>query len=397
MLSLLPRLPVGHIRARSLAKARTAPAGGFNPPYSLPTAGNAVAIGTNDFLDIVPAALATAEWNSIVWQSFGAGTFVQSYSTGGAYIAGAGGGGHTDGRSYGGGVFDFTDETWKRLDATNTGATYSTTNHATSATSGASYYEITGSSGCPAAAHLYGTQVELSTALGGGARGSLLFVTRAAVCIESVTSSGLHRAALGANDLTWSRYTDNTSARATAEQTGVLDAARSRVWVIPFNLEQYTSVLYFDLTDSTFKTLGSFTAPAGTSEGPGCAFMHDGYVIRRGTTGTWWLFDPDTPNSGWQSLTVSGTQPATAHNKPAPYGGKFYWMPNGGGTTLTRLTPPTPVSGTWAFDTVTVGGATIPAHTSAVGHYSSFCYVPAINCCAWFAGNANNVIILKPE
>jgi hypothetical protein len=277
------------------------------PGYSLPSAGAALALGQqNTFQDIRPGALNATEWNAIVWQAYGTGTWVDDWSAGGAYIAGAAGGGHTDGRNYSGATLDLTDRTWKRLDPTNANATPSATNHTTAQTSGSPYYEVNSSGGTPAAAHLYAHQIALPSALGGGSRGSLLQVGRAAACVESVNTMSVHVAALGASDLTWSRYTNNTGTRITFDGFNVLDAARNRVWIVPDNAESYTSGYYFDLADSTFKTAGSVGFPDGNVGGAAGAHvgdraLHVAGVLRRDrlpTVAAWINQRADTDPAG---------------------------------------------------------------------------------------------------
>ncbi|UXI70561.1 chondroitinase-B domain-containing protein [Tahibacter amnicola] len=369
----------------------------FAPPYALPAGGSVVAIGANTFGDIKPPELAPSQWNLVVWMAWCTGVMAPEWSAGGAYVAGVASGGHADGRNYSAALFDFTDARWKRLDPVNPNATPSRDNHRLSDTTGAPYYEIIGSNGTPAARHTYQNQVWLPPALGGGPRGSLLHVTGGAIAHESVTGGAVHRTELGEARVTHSRYTDAISARTNYEGCAVFDAARSRVWNLPTNLERYRDVEYLDLSDRTFKTVGTFNWPVAGVTG-GRSFLHAGLLIRQGAQGQLYAFDPGNPTVGWQLLNTSGILPGS-YNVFAPWRGKYYWAPNGGGNTLTRLTPPAgdPVTGTWIIDSVTVSGPTLPATLSSHNHIASLAYVPSLDCLAWVVGGAHPVYLVRPE
>lgn len=369
----------------------------FTPPYALPAAGQVVAINTNTFQDIRPPQLSEVHWNLVVWLAWCSGVMAPGWSAGGAYVAGALGGGHNDGRNFSAAVFDFTDARWKRLDPTNANAEPSRTNHTLAQTSGDPYYEVLGSGGMPAARHLYQNQVWLPPEFGGGARGSLLQVAGGAICQESITVRCVHRIALGDNSVTHSRFTDALASRSSYEACSVLDLERARVWVLPSNLEQYQNVEYLDLNDGQFRTVGSFAWPSGGITG-GRAFLYRGLLIKQGQDLSLHAFDPANPTAGWHALNVSGTLPH-ARNVFAAWRGKLYWLPTSGGNTVTRLTPPAgnALAGTWSVDTLVVAGPAMSPAVTSNDHISSLVYVPAIDCLAWIPGGDRPVFVFRPE
>lgn len=374
------------------------PGGSFVPPYALPGAGQAVAIGTNDFLDVTPSEWTAGSWNYSVFGSYGGGTFVEDYSAGGAWAA-AGTGGHAHPDNPGGVVFDFADATWKLIRPADADATYEApVGYPESSTTGAPYYEITGAPGYPAPPHPYATLAPLPKALGGGSqRGSVIYVTRQAIARESRGSGAAHQFDLASG--TWSRVTAALSPRSSVESDAVYDAARQRYWYFTNADHNYTSLLYLDATDWAWKTTASFSGwpPAGMASGR--VHLHDGLIIRLTMNGLW-AIDPDNVAGGWKQLAVSGTLPDSDRNRMAPWRGKFYALPNAGGNTLHRITPPAdPWNGTWVADTVTVGGATIPAHTAqgmGVSHYTALFHVPALDLLAWVPGSGNAVYLIHP-
>ena len=105
---------------------------------------------------------------------------------------------------------------------------------------------------------------------------------------------------------------------------------------------------------------------------------------------------------GWVVLKTTGAQPTVA-NRWAFYepDGLFYTRGNSSGQVLNRLTPPADwKNGTWTFDTVTVGGVTMPNFTNTAGnstrHYGTFFYVPALKALAWISGENNPVVLVRP-
>lgn len=369
----------------------------FTPPYALPMAGSVVAINANSFQDIRPSELNASDWDLVAWRAWCTGELAPGWSAGGAYVAGALGGGHSDGRNYSAAVFDFTDARWKRLDPTNANAAPNRQGHPLAQTSGDPYFEVLGSGGMPVARHLYQNQVWLPPEFGGGPRGSLLAVTGGGLGNESATGRAVHRSELGDTTVTHSRYTDALASRTGYAGCSLLDLDRARVWVLPTNIEQYRDVEYLDLTDRQFKRTAQFNWPSGGITA-GRAFLHAGLIVKQGQSLQLWAFDPANAAAGWRQLNVSGTLPY-AHNLFAPWRGKYYWLPNAGGNTVTRLTPPAgdPFIGTWTVDTVLVAGPTLSATVTQAEHIRSLVYVPSIDSLAWFPGGDRPVFVFRPE
>lgn len=378
--------------------ATPAPGGSFVPPYTVPGAGQAVAIGANDFLDITPAEWSTGSWNYSVFGSYGGGTFVEDYSAGGAWAA-AGTGGHAHPDNPGGVVFDFADATWKLIRPADPDATYQgPVGYPESDTEGAPYYEIVAAPGYPTPAHPYATLAPLPKAIGGGSqKGSVIYVTRHAIARESRSSGSAHQFDLATG--TWSRVTAALSPRGSVEADAVYDAARKRYWYFTNSDHNYTSLLYLDANDWTWKTTASFGGWPPADMHAGRVHLYQGFIVRLTMNGLG-AVDPDNPSAGWKKLNVAGSLPSSDRNRMALWRGKFYGLPNGGGNTLHRLTPPAdPWNGTWVADTVTVGGAAIPAHAAhamGVSHYTALFRVPALDLLAWVPGAGNAVYLIHP-
>jgi hypothetical protein len=326
---------------------------GFTPPYALPGPLEAVEISANTVADVEPAGMSTGKYAQAAFGAYGGGAYVADYSLGGAYAI-SGSGGHTSPRNIGSLLFDFEDALYKRLDPQ--GGAYSDTDYLLAATDGAPHYEITGSGGVPAPAHPYNTLVALPTSLGGGAKGSTLYVTRAAITQSSVSSTSAHAEDLDTGD--WTRFSTTQSPRVSFNHSAVMDVARSKAWYMPSNQHLYKSVAFLDLTNGEFDV---------TADGPsfwpdnaqlGCLFMHAGLVIRHGTG--LFAFDPDDETAGPVQLTVSGVAlPDEQRANPWAYHegtGCFYKLPIAGGNTVYRLQPPAslPKTNAWVVDTITL-------------------------------------------
>jgi hypothetical protein len=230
--------------------------------------------------------------------------------------------------------------------------------------------------------------------------GSVLFVTRGAACQEGTANSGgCHQGELAAGTITWTRYAaTGTFSGVTDDSHSVIDVGRQRAYYLDKTFEGNTSVPYLDFADDTVKNTATFSSPAANAA-RGHVFLHDSrYLVRIGASNTIFVFDPENAANGLVSVAVSGTAPTDRNNCWVPYGGNYYYMPDAGGSTLNKLAPPAdPINGTWTYGTVTVTGDAVPAHATANDHYTSFCYVPAINCLAWFPGANNAPVLIKPE
>jgi hypothetical protein len=390
----------GRITHRTNRGGASGPDFGWTPPYSLPAVGQAVAIGTNDAMDVAPTAegWTTGAWDYGCFGSYGGGTLLPQWSDGGAYVI-AGSGGHNHPDNTGALLFDFATATWSRRDNANGAPRKPTTPHSYSdgELSGAPWWEITGYTEVPAPAHPYAQLVPAAL----GAQGSVLYIGRSAVGTGANASPRVHRFDMATR--LWSRQSAGAfTTMSNGEVDALWDATRNRYWLIPNNPHSYQIVEYLDAADWQIKSIGGFGFPPGAIAGAFRCFLHGGLIVRQCGASGLYAIDPDVPAAGWIALTSSGTQPSPA-NRFARFGsGGYYWLPTGGGNTLTRLVAPAnPKTGTWVFSTVAVTGATLPAYTPASGggvdHYTGLFYVPSINCLAWVPGSDKSVFLVRPE
>lgn len=367
----------------------------FTPQYSLPSSGQAVAIGVNHALSVTPTedGFTAAEWDYSLFNSYGGGVFVEKYSAAGAYVL-AGTGGHNHPDNPGAVVFDFANARWSRLDNTQGVARKTTSPHAflESESTGAPWYEWPGTQ-VPLPAHPYRNLAYSPD----GAKGSVVYITRAAVGAGASSSDRVHRFDLATRQ--WSRVGTGGSDRMINggfESDGLWDAVRNRWWYIIPDHHYLRNVAYLDRSDSTWKTTAS--SSSWHPHMPGASFMHDGYILRN-TGGSLYLFDPDLPAEGWILLSVSGSLPQPAASRWARYrNGNWYAYAGAGGNTMQRIVPPdNPKTGAWTVSNITVSGASLPVRSGSTAHYSRFIDVPAIGCLAWIPGGSNPVFLIRPE
>lgn len=367
----------------------------FSVPYAVPDAGEAVAIGGNDAMDLTPTEDSWSEyaWNYSLFGSYGGGAFVPGYSAHGAYaLVGTGGHGHAD--NPGAAVFDFTTALWSRRDNANGVARLTSDPHrfAEAATTGAPHYEITGSE-VPAPPHPYANLV----ALPGGTRGRVAYITRSAIVQEARNSASSHEFDLDTR--LWNRMETSGSVASEPECDAVYDPDRNAVWLPTATPHNFTTVKYLDLNDLTIKSTAAMAGfPSSDLAGYYRCWMHEGLLMRNcGASGLWYL-DPDDAVPEWAECAVSGTLPHVT-NRPARYSdGKYYSFRGSSASYIVdRLAPPVdPKAGTWVADTVTLTGDQLPAKSETTEHYTRLFYVPAIDCLAWIAGGTNPVLIFKP-
>jgi hypothetical protein len=375
----------------------------------LPAIGQAVAIGANTADSIRPAAYASSSqnWAYSLFNSFGTGTFVPDFSAAGAFVIAASGG-HGAPANVDAAIFDFTDARWKLLSNAN-GIAARQADYVASDTSSTPYYELVGASAghIPAPAHLYQSVTYIPTSLGGGANGSYLMLRGQASTTSSLPSAAIHRMDLSTG--LWSRASNDTIdlSYTSPVASAVFDPVAKRFYLIHNAFHAQNYLPYLDANDWRVKQTATYPAPADYTGGVGyqVSFLdpvrrllisqHLGYPLR--------ALDLNNISAGWVTLNVAGNQPGEYENQWAfyPPDGRFYTRGNSCGQVLTRLTPPAGdwKTGTWTFSTVTIGGATMPNHTTTGGekpHYGTFFYVPALGSLAWIAGESSPVVVLKP-
>lgn len=363
--------------------------------YDLPGVGAALYVaGQNNIQSVRPSTHTAFGWAYSLFGSFGSGSFVPSYSDKGAYVI-AGSGGHNHPPNINCCLFDFADAQWKFLENSNgvaeRNSTGSPNDWPLSALNGDPYYEVTGTQ-VPGPPHPYASSIGLPSSLGGGANGSYVYVTRAAIAPESVNSRGVHRFDLASR--AWSRMTNNTSPILSTDSTALLDQANGRVFLFTSSYHSFQTLHYFDLADLSFKTLGTYPFPPDLSSG---VYMLDTVrnIILAHTGSALRAINLANVSAGWVTLTVSGALPTAAltHWCYYPTTDRFYRVPASGGNTIQRLTPPAsgPLTNPWTYDTVTLTGDTVPAYVDGGAvqsqPYRSLIHVPAISRLAWISGN----------
>lgn len=379
---------------RMFAAARS-----WSPPYSLPTAGNAVLIGTNTQDDIKPGAWNSTNLVNSCW-GYGAGCLVPDYGDAGAYVI-AGTGGHNTPPCVGAFIFDFGTATWSRLDNGND-LSWQTADYIAAALTDAEVTSATGN--MPAPNHTYTHCLPLSAAQCGNSNGGVLMSNVYAADVDAGTAS-TRAYKLDLDTGAWSRYTTNKASDVVTAGTGwanqkpvVHDPIGDYVYMAPSDLAYATSIARFPAAGGAWSAVGGYDWPANHEGGP---LLHAGLFVVVGTTAMKAL-DLSSPASGWQSLTVSGSLPTADGGWPRWHqysDGNFYARKRADGATIYRIVPPatSPLSNAWSVSTQSIGGATFPADAGTVSQYDRMPYVPAIDCLAYFPGPATAVVLFRPS
>ncbi len=371
-------------------------------PYALPGPGQAIAIGTNTSNDVRYPGSSSGTWGYAVFKCFGGGTFAPDYSARGAYVI-AGSGGHgcpvvnIDAT-----IFDFSTATWSRLPNAN-GVRTSDPNrydYTTDETTGAPYYELLGATAgqIPAPGHLYQTISYQSPEMGGGAKGSYLRVTGTAITTLSHSTGAVHKFDLSTG--LWTRMQNTAFSRTYPESVTVYDPVTKRYYYIRPDYHATGNLEYLDGNDWRVKSTPSYDWPPAYQGEWVTAFLEPvNRLLVLQSPGSLFALDLNNIPAGWNVLKTAGGFPAEsnywAHD---PATGKFYSRMGDEGQVIRRLTVPENwKTGTWAFDQVTITGATLPTDgANSTRHYTRFFYVPAIQSFAWIASEDSKVIILRP-
>lgn len=407
LVAIICFVALGVFTGHNMASTTT---GTFVPAYPLPAAGQAVALGKHTAQEIRPAQFDAASWQYSLFDAYGGGVFVSSYSQAGAYVI-AGTGGHGAPEHSGGVAFDFTTGTWQLLpDASGTPARSQV--YGKDETNGAPEYEIALSptlpNAVPAPAHPYMNLMPLPTELGGGPRGSVVYAIQSAQCAESVTSTRAHRFDLASR--TWSRYTSNHlndlgGTSFSFDAPSVYDPGARRIWQLPNQIHARQNLGYIDLTETRPKwRLSASWAWPPSWDATTSAWLDDTRrLILMQTPVRLIALDLNRLNAGPRLLNFSGSLPPPGNRwEYYPPDGSFYNKSNTGNV-LWKLTPPAgnALTGTWVITQFTVAGAPLPdiqaaAQQSGARHFTRFFYVPALKAFAWIAGAASPVMLIRP-
>ena len=380
---------------------------GTEPPYIVPKPAGVTAIGFNQAKDVAAAVSAKPEsMSTALFGAFGGGAFVRDYSSRGAYVLAAMGGHAAPVQIAGAVLFDFEDATWKGFENAN----------GVPSAGGGTVYWAKHSKGdpwqewedteVPLPGHPYLIAAELPASCGGGPKGSVVFIGRAAVTGAGGGGRGPH--ALNLDTRRWSRLTSADHPRMAGIYTSVIfDEKTGRYYSIG-NIEKRKDVPYYDAAD--WSKLHATTPQYGwPAFGGGSRSFLD--PVRRvildfADNRELHAFQLDNPGAGWKVLKVAGELPAVTSPEPSrfvfyPPDGNFYYRPvRNGGTVLHRLRPPPDdiLGKTWTADRVQLS-QTMPDCDAAVGDgawYSFFFYVPSIRSLGWIVGSDKPVYILKP-
>jgi hypothetical protein len=379
------------------------------PPYTLPSAGQARIIAASGVhTGVNPGLFSNANFTYSVFGSFGSGDFNPHWSARGAYML-AGTGGHNHPETFGCVYFDFQTGAWGYIGAVGQ-VDRGSVDEATE-TNGAPWYEMTGSE-IPAPPHPYAQQVVLPPSLGGGSRGSMMYVTRDAVGIGARGAPVAHKFSLPGG--VWSR-----AAATVANSAGfpVFDPVAGRWYMVPLSPWSSSSLGYLRGSDMTWQTqTGAFGYLTGDSNAGLNAFLYGRLLIvhqgnSAGTAGRFQALNLDSP-AGWSVLNVTGNTTDTNYANTWAFHeaqGVFYRRyadssnlstASPQGQVIYKLTPPAtnPLTNAWTITSVTLTGDTVPEFRAApdvrTQAYRSLMYLPSIQMLAWVT--ANGVALLNP-
>lgn len=369
-----------------------------------PSRGGARLIGTNTAEDVRPPWLSSGDWQYALFESYGGGTFVEDYSSAGAYVI-ANTGGHRHPPNVGAAIFDFSAARWSRLDPAG-GALMRSADFDRSELSGSPDWEIAVGGVAPetpAPSHTYMNVLPLPSRFGGGARGSALVVIRTAVSTNPVGSQRSFRLDLSSGD--WSRYSQNTlgdvvsNARSGPEAPSALDSINGRYYQLPQQPHDVQQLGYLDVADRRWHGTPTFNWPPTGPPGPG-AFIDEARRLLIVQSGSSLLraFDLDDLASGPHALQLNGTMPGDESRwELNPADGSFYAYP-GTGRALYKLTPPqqSPLTQAWTVQTVAIRDSFPEDTDGRTRHYTRFFYVPALGCFGWVADATSPVALVTP-
>jgi len=353
----MKRMPTIHSFCVALLTAGLCAAA--EPLYAIPKPGDVTAIGVNKAKDIAATVSCKPDdMSTLLFGAFGGGTFVRDYSSRGAYVFTAMGGHAAPMQLAGAVLFDFEDATWKAFENANgVPSAGGGTEYWAKNSNGNPWQEWKGTE-VPLPGHPYLIAAELPASCGGGPKGSVVFLGRAAVTGDGGGGRGPH--ALNLDTKKWSRLTSADQPRITGIYSSVIfDEKTGRYYSIG-TIEQGKSLPYYDSAD--WSKLHSTTPQYGWPAfgGGGWSFLDPVRRLIIDFAGKeLHVFQLDNPGAGWKVLKVAGDLPPVVGepNRFAfyPPDGNFYYRPvKKGGAVLHRLKPPASdaLTNVWTADTV---------------------------------------------
>lgn len=353
-------------------------------PSWVPLPGKRRDIAHNVLADVDPCPKRTCQYSGMIGQravieAWCGAAFATAYGGLGAWVTT--GGGHGDYQGNEVYAFELDTRRWVRLNDPYPGGRDSIVDYA----EGEYAPEI------PLSSHTYQHTQYLPPSLGGGPKGSLLLVVSYAAGKEARGSGRAHACDLATGR--WSRYSVNkASVRLNATSATCFDAARKRIWRIPYGGAQ---IEYLDLVDRSFHVVSPGSS-AGNNFGVNhtCGYdpVHDLIVVLdwrdRGPAMAWAL-GLASPGS-WSILQTDGPTPP-----PETQGMGLEWCPplrclvgyqGSGATFVHKLVAPDtdPMRGTWHWVTEELGGD--PPTRRQKGprmSYSRFRWAPSIRSFVW--------------
>jgi hypothetical protein len=343
-----------------------------------------------------PVIKTATQFTASLFESYGSGIFNPYQSTDGAFVI-TGTGGHDHQETFNEIVFDFTSRQWSTVVAQ--GIAERNTPVDVTETNGTPWYEMTGTQ-IPAPTHPFRSSTIIPPNAGGDPLGSVIYVVRGAVCVQSRNAPVAHR--FDPSTGQWSRASTNSCTVNTVESTAVYDPVKNRYYIVLSPLNTVQQLWYLDGTDWTFKQTEKFPWPKnGTGQ-----YAHSLRVGRK--LYHFWgkviqVLDLDNIAAGFTVQTYTGTLPVTLSNTGVDSGTQNSWVHHEAqgclyyrhhvqaGQTLYRLN-----LSTWVVDQVTLAGDVIPEAfndpTVMSPGYRSLCYLPSKQMLAWVTENGVSLI-----
>lgn len=374
-------------------------------PATTPAVGSAMLVSPAGAHRAVKLAGSDANCDYSMFSSYGGGVYNPYFSSNGAtIIAATGGHGHQE--FLGGIGFDWTTLGWFNIPVP--GWVEDVTASQESDSDGAPWWEFVGTN-YPVPGHMYALLNVLSPANGGGTKGAIISVGRAAVTGLAHSTRAAHK--LDCATGVWARASATAVAVGAYDNaTSIFDPVTGRYYIVPAVIHNTNTLRYLDTADFDWKVTPAWS---GYAQSDPAAYGH-AFLYTRGTTRLlmfcWGAklqaLNLDNIAAGWTNLTYTGDPVYDAqgpnHWCHHPTHDRMYSRQSiGAGQTLMRLTPPAGdlLTGAWVRDTVTLAGDSIPerhigADASGKHSYRWLHYIPALDCLGWVT--VNGVALLNP-